>query len=394
MKTNYSIFSIVLCLWAFTSIAQEGCTDCLTPKDSTVTSSWVLGVGVNIVDDSATPFGWDVLKIEQTWNMVPYPSRLSLGRFFKNGVGIEGIGTYNRYKEGKLVDGQINDALKEYFAFDGKVSYDLNKIVGETAWFDPYIHAGGGYSSIGGLGRTTFNTGFGFNTWFSDKWGLNLNTMGKWGLKEGSTKQLQHSAAVVYRLGAEKGLTKKGAAKLALIEATEKELKRVSDSLQLVENLEKEKLALEEAKKKREAEMLAAAEKERLETEKNRVRALEAELKDIGNVYFALNSSYLNRDSKAVLDKMIIFLTENPSVHIEVASHTDSRGTDTYNKWLSGRRAAHTIDYLVANGIDVERLIGRDQGEEHLTNHCVDGVHCTEKEHRVNRRSEFSLHKY
>lgn len=394
MKTYNVILSVMLCLSSAISFAQSECSDCLTPKDSTVTSSWILGVGVNIVDDSATPFGWDVIKIEQTWNMVPYPSRLSIGRFFKNGLGLEAIGTYNRYKEGKLVDGQINEALREYYAFDGKISYDLNKIVGETAWFDPYIHAGGGYSSIGGLGRMTFNTGFGFNTWFSDKWGLNLNTMGKWGIKEGATKQLQHSAAVVYRFGVEKALTKKGEAKLALIQEMEMEIQRVSDSLQLEQDREKERLALEEAFRKKEADKLAAAEKARLDAEKNRIRALENAIEDIGKVYFALNSSYLNRDSKAVLDKMINFLTVNPSVHIAISSHTDSRGTNEYNKWLSGRRAMRTIEYLVAQGIDAERLSGKGQGEEYLTNHCTDGVRCNDNEHRVNRRSEFSLLKY
>ncbi len=394
MKTFNVILSTILCLWAGTSFAQEGCEDCLTPKDSTVTSSWVVGVGVNIVDDSATPFGSDFLRIEETWNMVPYPSRVSLGKFFSNGIGIEAIGTYNRYKVGKLVDGEINDNLREYLAFDGKVSYDLNKLVGETGRFDPYIHAGGGYSSIGGLGRTTFNTGFGFNTWLSDKWGVNLNTMGKWGLKENSTKQLQHSAAVVYRFGVEKALTKKGAVKLAMIEAMETEMLRVSDSLELAEQREKEILALEEALKKKEADRLAAEEKSRLEAEKNRVRALEDAIKDIGKVYFALNSSYINKDSKAVLDKMIVFLEANPGVHIEIGSHTDSRGTNEYNKWLSGRRAARTIAYLVAKGIKAERLSGNGQGEQHLTNHCKDGVRCSEKDHRFNRRSEFSLIKY
>ncbi|MBT8185479.1 MAG: OmpA family protein [Eudoraea sp.] len=384
----------MLCLWAVTSSAQSGCEDCLTPKDSTVTSSWVLGVGVNIVDDSATPFGSNFLRIEETWNMVPYPSRLSLGKFFSNGIGIEAIGTYNRYKVGKVVDGQINDDLREYFAFDGKVSYDLNKLVGETAWFDPYIHAGGGYSSIGGLGRTTFNTGFGFNTWFSDKWGLNLNTMGKWGIEEGATKQLQHSAAVVYRFGVEKALTKKGEAKLALIEEMEKGLQRVADSIQLQKERELEKLALEEALKKKEADRLAAEENARLEAEKNRLRALEEALKDIGKVYFALNSSYLNTESKAVLDNLIVFLNDNPSVHIGIGSHTDSRGTAAYNQWLSGRRATRTMDYLVANGIASDRLSASGEGEQHLSNHCSDGVSCSEKEHRANRRSEFSLAKY
>ena len=75
----------------------------LTSKDSIVQSSWVLGLGFNIVDETATPFGDTFLDIKDTWNAVPYPSRISIGRFFKNGLGIEAIGTYNKYKVVRLL---------------------------------------------------------------------------------------------------------------------------------------------------------------------------------------------------------------------------------------------------------------------------------------------------
>lgn len=346
---------------------------------------------MNIVDDSATPFGWDFIKIRETWNAVPYPSRISVGRFTENGLGFEAIGTYNRYREGKLVDGAINPALREYFAIDGKISYDLNKLVGDTGWFDPYIHTGAGFSSIGSEGRATANAGFGFNTWFNDKWGLNFNTMGKWGIKEGSTRQLQHSAAVVRRLGVDKELTKKGEKKLALIEAMEKEMKRVSDSLATAKILEEEKLALEEKRKREEeAAKLAAAEEKRLAEERRRT-TLENTIKEYGNVYFALNSSYLNTPSKKVLDKIVLFMKENPSIHLNIGSHTDSRGTHEYNKWLSDRRAKRTIGYMISKGINTKRLNAVGEGEEKLTNHCKDDIPCTEKEHRLNRRSEFKI---
>ena len=208
----------------------------LNAKDSVVTSSWVLGVGYNIVDDSATPVGDDLFSIKDTWNALPYPSSISIGRFFKNGLGIKAVGSYNKYDVGKKVDGAINTVERDYYAIDGMISYDLNKIIGETGWFDPFLQVGAGYSDIGSVGRATGNAGFGFNTWFNDRWGLNFDTMGKWGLEEGSTKQLQHSAGVVYRFGIEKELSKKGLEKLALIE----ENQRVSDSIAAAKKAEEE----------------------------------------------------------------------------------------------------------------------------------------------------------
>jgi len=393
MKTYIVYAAILLCLSVQKTFSQEEIQ--LTTKDSVVQSSWVVGLGINIVDDSATPFGSDFINIKESWNMVPYPSRVSIGRFFKNGFGLEAIGTYNKYKVGKLVDGEINTTPRDYYAVDGKISYDLNKLIGETAWFDPYIHAGAGYSSIGSLGRVTANTGFGFNTWFDDKWGLNFNTMGKWGIKEGSTKQLQHSAGVVYRFGVEKALSQKGEEKLALIQGLEEERQRVSDSIATAKNAEEEAKALaDRLAKEKETAKLAATEKAEMEAEKRRKVEIENTIKDFGNVFFALNSSYLSNSSKNVLDQLATFMQDNTSLRIKVGSHTDSRGTDKYNMWLSEKRVKRTVDYLISKGIARERLTSEALGEEQLTNHCDDGIPCSEKEHRENRRSEFKVPNY
>lgn len=363
----------------------------LTSKDSIVISAWTFGLGYNIVDDSATPFGKDFLNIKDTWHMLPYPARLSIGRLFKSGIGIEAIATANRYKVGKKVDGRIIDSPRNYYAIDGEISYDLNKLIGETAWFDPYLHVGAGYSSIGGLGRSTANAGFGFNTWFNDKLGLNLSTMGKWGIEKGSTKQLQHAAGVVYRFGIEKELSKKGKEKLALIEEMEKEKQRVADSIATADRLKEEALLAERLAQEREKARLAAAEKAKLDAENSRKRQIEDEINALGNAHFALNSSFLATDAKIVLDGLASILASNPDVVIQVTSHADSRGADKYNLWLSERRANRTVDYLVKKGIPKERLKGIGVGEEYLTNHCSDGVYCSKEEHRVNRRSEFTI---
>ena len=71
------------------------------------------------MDDTATPFGDTFLDIKDTWNAVPYPPGISIGRFFKNGLGIEAIGAYNTYKVGMIIDGAINTAPRDYYAIDG-----------------------------------------------------------------------------------------------------------------------------------------------------------------------------------------------------------------------------------------------------------------------------------
>ncbi len=383
---SYTLHLLAVVLFVSNSVFSQEEELQLTSKDSVVVSSWVVGLGLNIVDDSATPFGEDFLDIKDTWHTVPYPSRISIGRFFRNGIGIEAIGTYNRYKEGKIVDGAINNSLREYFAIDGKISYDLNKIIGETGWFDPYLHFGAGYSSIGSLGRSTANAGFGFNTWFNDRWGLNFNTMGKWGIPEESTKQLQHSAAVVYRFGTKKELSKKGLEKLALIEAMEKEKERVNDSIAAANRAKEEAALAERLAKEKER---ALAEKARIEAEKSRRQQLVDKIDNLGHIYFDFDSHTINNDSKIVLDGLTDILKENTDLTIKIASGTDSRGPSSYNLGLSQRRVNSTKDYLLSLGIDATKLSIEAYGEENLLNECDDNTYCPETKHRINRRSEF-----
>ncbi|MEC7265238.1 MAG: OmpA family protein, partial [Bacteroidota bacterium] len=81
--------------------AQE--VEQLTKKDSIVESYWLVTLGTNFVDDSGHEFN-KLFDFQKAWNVVPYPSRLSFGRYFKNGLGLEAIASYNKYHEGKIVD--------------------------------------------------------------------------------------------------------------------------------------------------------------------------------------------------------------------------------------------------------------------------------------------------
>jgi outer membrane protein OmpA-like peptidoglycan-associated protein/tetratricopeptide (TPR) repeat protein len=112
---------------------------------------------------------------------------------------------------------------------------------------------------------------------------------------------------------------------------------------------------------------------------------------DIPIIYFDLDKSSIRKDATFELAKVVVVMQEFPEMKIEVRSHTDSRQTAKYNEKLSDKRAKATVAWLVKNGIDSSRIIGKGYGESQLVNHCADGVECTEKEHQANRRSEFII---
>ncbi len=112
---------------------------------------------------------------------------------------------------------------------------------------------------------------------------------------------------------------------------------------------------------------------------------------NIEPIYFELNSSYLNKEAKQELEKVVDLMTRYPEMIIESGSHTDSRGIEGYNIWLSDRRAKSTVTYIIDKGIDPSRITGKGYGETQLINGCSDGVDCTEAQHAMNRRTEFVI---
>ena len=84
-------------------------------------------------------------------------------------------------------------------------------------------------------------------------------------------------------------------------------------------------------------------------------------------------------------------MKQNPTVKIDIRSHTDSRASTEYNDLLSERRAKSTENWLISNGIAPDRLTEKGYGERQLINGCSDGVECSEIEHQQTRRSEFII---
>ena len=108
-------------------------------------------------------------------------------------------------------------------------------------------------------------------------------------------------------------------------------------------------------------------------------------------IYFDLDKSFIRPDAAVELAKILDVLEQNPTMEIDVRSHTDSRQTFKYNESLSDRRAKSTIAWLIENGVAKSRLTGKGYGESQLVNKCADGVECTEAEHQLNRRSQFII---
>lgn len=108
-------------------------------------------------------------------------------------------------------------------------------------------------------------------------------------------------------------------------------------------------------------------------------------------IYFDLDKSNIRTEAALDLEKILDVLNKNPTMKLDIRSHTDSRATHQYNEALSNRRAKSTLQWLVKNGVAPNRLTAKGYGETQLVNKCSDGVSCTEEEHQMNRRSEFII---
>ena len=108
-------------------------------------------------------------------------------------------------------------------------------------------------------------------------------------------------------------------------------------------------------------------------------------------IYFDLDKSNIRPDAAFELEKIVDVMKQNPSMEIDVRSHTDSRASKKYNDLLSEKRAKSTREWMISNGIEAERISAKGFGESQLINKCSDGEKCSEQEHQQNRRSEFII---
>lgn len=115
---------------------------------------------------------------------------------------------------------------------------------------------------------------------------------------------------------------------------------------------------------------------------------------ELENIYYDFDKHNIRPDAAAILDELVSTMRDNPTLKIELSSHTDSRGSDAYNMALSQRRAQAAVDYLVSRGIARDRMVAQGYGETALVNECSNGVPCSREQHQANRRTEVTVLAY
>ena len=119
----------------------------------------------------------------------------------------------------------------------------------------------------------------------------------------------------------------------------------------------------------------------------------EGSIIELKNLYFNFNDAAIRPNARKDLDELVATLNAHPDMEIEIASYTDAVGSKDYNLGISQKRAEKVVEYLISKGINSDRLLAIGYGESGIRNRCVDGVHCSDKEHQFNRRIEIKVTK-
>jgi outer membrane protein OmpA-like peptidoglycan-associated protein len=118
----------------------------------------------------------------------------------------------------------------------------------------------------------------------------------------------------------------------------------------------------------------------------------------IPDIYYDLDKYNIRIDAAKELEKIVKILKDNPTMEIELSSHTDCRSGARYNMWLSAKRAEAAVNYIIRQGINPYRMVAAGYGETRLINNCAcepdNNSSCSEEEHQLNRRTEFKILKF
>jgi outer membrane protein OmpA-like peptidoglycan-associated protein len=107
------------------------------------------------------------------------------------------------------------------------------------------------------------------------------------------------------------------------------------------------------------------------------------------SIYFDFNKSNITEQGARELDKLVAVMKQHSSMVILVKSHTDTKGSASYNLKLSEERAQSTVQYLISKGISKDRVSGKGFGFSEPKVDCKSN--CTDEQDSQNRRSEFMI---
>ena len=395
---------------------------------------WAIGIGVNAVDFYPTHNteygGWfdEYFNAGDHYNILPTVSKISVGKYLEDGFTLEAAGTLNKIS--KMGDNNVSDLM--YFGLDGALKFDLNNIIGETSWFDPYVLVGGGYTWLDKLGAGTVNAGGGINFWFTDNIGLNVESKYKHVFDNVNILQhFQHSVGIVVKFGGTDtdgdGIYDKddacpdvfGLAAFNGCPDTDGDgVVDSKDDCPTVAGLaalngcpDADGDGIADKDDACPNEKGAKANKGCPDTDGDGVvdkddacptvagpasnkgcpiepsTEVMATLNEYGKIIlFDTGKATFHKETINVLESMVLIFKEYPQANFIIAGHTDSVGSDKSNQLLSERRAAAVRDYLIANGINADRLKTVGFGESKPVD-----TNATPAGRQNNRRTEVTL---
>jgi outer membrane protein OmpA-like peptidoglycan-associated protein len=110
----------------------------------------------------------------------------------------------------------------------------------------------------------------------------------------------------------------------------------------------------------------------------------------LNDFFFARGTEVVTADIALELDKVLKMLKDFPRLQLQIATHTDSRGSSRSNKALSQKRANAIQNYLLQKGASSSNIISSTgYGEEQIMNSCTNGVYCLDFLHKQNLRTLF-----
>lgn len=127
------------------------------------------------------------------------------------------------------------------------------------------------------------------------------------------------------------------------------------------------------------------------EIEDTEITVVREEPIELKNILFEFDDDEILPEAEPDLQLVLDLMNTYTDMVIELGSHTDAQGNDSYNQRLSQRRAASSKRWLTERGIADSRIKAVGYGETQIRNHCANGVKCPDEEHRYNRRTEFRI---
>ena len=82
------------------------------------------------------------------------------------------------------------------------------------------------------------------------------------------------------------------------------------------------------------------------------------------NILYDFNKAAIKPEAEPDLQFILELMNQYPEMIVEMRSHTDYRGEDDYNERLSQRRAESARNWLIAKGIDADRIVAKGYGEK------------------------------